>query len=676
MIANGSRANGYEWVLSNAQGGYALGAPNLINHRKYHGLLIAGKEKLARVHLVSSIEEKVDPEGGAPFFMDSNNYHNIVFPDGHAHLVKPVLRPFPAFLYSTTPPAPDVLILKSVRMHGKENFTLVGYTNVGRKAVKLTLRPKFTMRDHHATRSPGFWDQGDYRTEANGSFGRIRAQGMEAHVFTSIGTVASDPVIYRNVFFPSEAARGYDACEDQIAPFRIEVELKTGEEAFLVFGDRQEKDIDRIIVETVRRYASYPLPADDPEHPGMTADERLAAAMSKTATVFNDEDYQRILELATRDFIAGDNLIAGFPWFSAWGRDTMISLEAQEYLQGGKDLAVRILRSYAQNMRDGIIPNVLGEGGGGRNYDTVDASLWFALRVAQFWDHFDPRTRVEMLEALKQVIVNYLFNSTLPFHVDAEDGLVALTAHTGMALTWMDAKIGGEPVTPRYGKPIEINALWYNVLRAFLEIAEREQVKELTLRYNRISLKQLSGLAQMARQAMGNFYHEGAFADRIEEGRPVMEIRPNFVIALSLPYDVFTSEQIAAGYRLARERLLTPYGLRSLSPENPAFRKKYMGNQRARDLAYHQGTVWTWLLLPMAKTAAKVMADDDKALAHELESLIFRFREGFVTGRMASVAELYDGDDPNLPKGAPAQCWSVTAVYIIERMLKPLGMRT
>lgn len=683
-MANGSRSNGYEWVLSNALGGYALGSANLINHRKYHGLLIAGREKFARVHLVSSIEEKVDPDGGAPFFMDSSNYPNVVFPDGYTRLVKQVLRPFPAFLYSTTPSSADVLILKSIRMHPAANFTVVSYTNAGKKSVKLTLRPKFSLRDHHSVRSPGFWDSGDYHTEAGGSWGSVRAQQMEAHVFTSIGAVASDPIIYRNVLFPTEVARGYDAIEDLVAPFRIDVELKPAEEVFLVFGDREEKDVDTIICETVQRYAAYPLPADHPERAGLpvpqcgtkvglTPEEKLAAAVSNVAGVFSYDDYQRILELAMRDFIAADDLIAGFPWFSPWGRDTLISMDALEYLDGGRDLAGRILSNYARHMRDGVIPNVLGEGGGGRNYDTVDASLWFALRTTQIWHSLDPRRRAELLEALKQVIANYLFNPSLPFHVDAEDGLVSLRPHSGRALTWMDAKIGGEPVTPRYGKPIEINALWYNVLRSFLAIADGAGVTEVAYGTRGFDIARLNALAQKVGGSLASFYQNGAFADRIEEGRPLMEIRPNFVIALSLPLDAFTPEQTAAGYRLAREKLLTPYGLRSLSPDHPAFRTKYMGNQRTRDLAYHQGTVWSWLLLPMAKTAAKVMSRDREALAKELESLIFRFRDGFLSGQMASVPELYDGDDPNLPKGAPAQCWSVAAIFVIEHMLKRLG---
>ena len=325
-------------------------------------------------------------------------------------------------------------------------------------------------------------------------------------------------------------------------------------------------------------------------------------------------------------------------------------------------------------MKEGIIPNTLDEGGTGRNYDTVDASLWFGIKAMEFWGEFDPETKKDMLGSISQILVNYLFNESLPFYVDRNDGLISIHPNTGLALTWMDAKVQGEPVTPRYGKPVEINALWYNLLRFFIRLAGEENIGGISFEDNRISLQEIESLAKKVKKSMDSFFTENSFADRIENGKHKEELRPNYLIAFSLPFDIASMEQMIAGYEIAKKKLLTPYGLRSISPEHSFFRKKYMGNQRMRDLAYHQGTVWVWLLLPMAKVAAKIYSKEKHRLISELNELVFVFRNGFMQGKIASVPELYDGEDPNFPKGAPAQCWSVAAIFLIEKMLKNLGV--
>ena len=256
--------------------------------------------------------------------------------------------------------------------------------------------------------------------------------------------------------------------------------------------------------------------------------------------------------------------------------------------------------------------------------------------------------------------------------MDSQDGLVNIKRNSGLALTWMDAKINGVPVTPRYGKPVEVNALWYNLLRYFLVLAGKEGIDRIRGRGYSCSISRLRSLSRKAKKSLRMYFNGRDFADRIEDGRLINELRPNYLIALSLPFDAFSKEEIKVGYGVAREKLLTAYGLRSLSPERSAFRGKYMGNQRMRDLAYHQGAVWVWLLLPMAKAASKVYRRERDYLAGELEELISAFRYGLVRGEMASVSELYDGNAPRLPKGAPAQCWSVAAVFLIEKMIKDL----
>jgi predicted glycogen debranching enzyme len=673
MRGNYYQFSPYEWVISNSKGGYALGPANLLNHRKYHGLLIASDSNFKRIHLVSSIEENVEIKEGISFSLDSNNYSNVVYPQGYRHIIKYYLRPFPSFLYSTIPSTSGVLLLKTIQMHPDLNYAVVKYLNLGKLHLQLTLRPKFTLRDHHTVHRTDYWDSVYHDIKIDQRVGSLSVEGMEAHVFASKGNIISEPLIYRTVVYPTEIIRGYEAAEDLLAPFRINVELNTGEELVLVFGDSVSDDFDKIAFEADQRYQAHPFPINYPLGLKSKSD-KILAKVAKSDKAFEYAGCLNILKLAVTEFVANDDLVAGFPWFTAWGRDTMISMEVLKYFDSAIDLAFRIFKKYGENMRDGIIPNTLGEGGIGSNYDTVDASLWFGMRILEYWDKFDKDVRGKLYTFVADVIAHYLVNPNLPFHVDLEDGLITTHPNTNLALTWMDAKVSGEPVTPRYGKPIEINALWYNLLQLFLARAEKEGLGEIHFEGKNIPVSRLEAIARKAKKSLRSFYKDGTFADRIEDGNLIMELRPNYIIALSLPSNIFNKEEMKVGYQLAKGKLLTPYGLRSLSPGHPAFRKRYMGNQRTRDLAYHQGTVWVWLLLPLAKVAAKIFSRNKNILSKELREIVSSFRDGIMQGEIASIPELYEGAEPNLPKGAPAQCWSVAAVFIIEKMIENLGV--
>jgi predicted glycogen debranching enzyme len=662
------RFSHYEWVLSNRKGGYALGPADLLNHRKYHGLLVASGSELRRMHLVSSIEERLETED-ISFFLDSNSYPNVVYPQGYRHIFRYFLRPFPVFLFSTTPFSYEILLLKSIQMHEDLNFSVIRYKNRGEMPLVLRLRPKFTLRSHHVVHQPGFWDAKDHFFDSSGNTGIVFCDGQQAFVYCSKGKIENDPVIYRNIVYPSEIVRGYEGVEDLLAPFTISAEVEPEEELFLVFGDTGEIDFEKVAREASQRYNRWPLPVN---HPGALSDTPEKVFLALTAhgeKAFDYRSYMETLRLAFDEFICDHDLIAGIPWFSAWGRDTMISLEALKYLENGVSLAYEILHEYGRNLKDGLVPNTLGEGGVGRNYETVDASLWFGMRIVDFWEQFRESERSVLLESLFQVIGNYLFNESLPFYIDPRDGLIDIQPSESTALTWMDAKVYGKSVTPRCGKPIEVNALWYSLLESFSAIAGERGIDHFSCGDSEVTTAKIRELSAKVGRSLRKFVHETGFADRIEDDRLIKETRPNYIIALSLPHDVFTKEEMKTGYEIAKERLLTRYGVRSLAPDSRAYRRKYMGNQTMRDLAYHQGTVWVWLLLPMAKVAVKIYGRDAH-LKRELQGLVSVFRDGFMSGNMASVPEIYDGNEPYYPKGAPAQCWSVAAILAIEEMLE------
>ena len=720
-----------EWILSNRLGGYAIGPGNLINTRKYHGLLVASDSELKRVHLVSSVEERIGLKGEF-MNLDSNSYQGTIHPDGYTHLVRAWLRPYPSFLFSSSPFSGYILILKEILMDEGTNVTLLRYTNLGTVPLRFFFRYKFTLRDHHWVNSPGTFDRVHLehglfdQGHGAGAWVTRRDNGARAYVYATHGRMKEEFLVFRNLFYSQEANRGYDAGEDLVSPFTHDGNLTPGGTLEVLLADRSLGDYEAVMGRAPRegaeldgavgralrriddRYAAFPKPADHPlamkpeERVSLISREaragseggpsRAGTARFDPETAMPERDYRRLLENMLDDFRLESDVIAGFPWFSAWGRDTMITLKAFVLQDGPKDFVFRVLDQYGRRMRGGVIPNVVGENGEGTNFDTVDASLWFVIRAFEVFDSLSAQNRKALFSYCEEIVLRYLFANDLPFFCDREDSLIECRSGTNLALTWMDAKVYGIPVTPRYGKPVEVNGLWHGAVKACAAMARKlgrevlrsregaspsalapqvgsvGRTSRWTAQEYSISLGDLERVGDAIGTSMGKFFNGGVWCDRIEGGNPVPEIRPNFVIALSLPFDFTDGEKLKSGADCAREHLLTPFGLRSLSSGSPMFRKWYIGTQKMRDLAYHQGTVWTWPLLPYAELLVKV-TPDRALLKKELERVVFDLRCAVRRGILASVAEVWDGEEPSVPKGAPAQAWSVAALYCIEKMI-------
>lgn len=659
----------HEWLLTNRIGGYALGYGNFINQRKYDGLLIASQEGFRRVHLLSSLEERIEWVGQVSY-LDSSSYPNCIFPNGHEHLVKSWLRPYPSGLYSSVPFSEEYVLFKEIFMVQGKNGVIIKYTNLGASAITLVLRPKFTLRDHHCVNPSGIWERVPLVVDLQERSCRVQREdtGVEAFVYADGGELTQENVVYRNVYYPLEASRGYDGGEDLWAPVTLRVPLCKGASVrLIVSGEPLQtplKEADR----SEEFYKDFPLPKDHPrKNPGK---RNPFDGLLNDEDLYSLADYRKILQMAARDFVVGDDIIAGYPWFGPWGRDTLICLSGLSLVEQGDSMIRRILLKYGREIKEGLLPNTFGEGGAGLNYDTVDAPLWFVLRVYEY--HRRNPLDVELFQETLKVVFSYLFNPSLKFFV-GEDGLVEIR-EGDHALTWMDAKIYGRPVTPRQGKPIEINALWYNALRATLWSAEKIKMKRLEVKNHALTLSELRNLVEKVHGSLRLFMGEETLADRIDRDVPIFEFRPNALIALSLPFDFLEEEEMAKVFRKAQEELLTPYGLRSLSFRHPAFKKRYLGNEKQRDMAYHQGTVWAFLLLPFVKLYLKLYRRKKSPveLRREISGWIWRLRNGFLKGHIASVAEVWDGEDPHFPKGAPAQGWSVFALLEIEEILQKL----
>ncbi|MFO7810735.1 MAG: amylo-alpha-1,6-glucosidase, partial [Candidatus Delongbacteria bacterium] len=300
----------------------------------------------------------------------------------------------------------------------------------------------------------------------------------------------------------------------------------------------------------------------------------------------------------------------------------------------------------------------------------------FVVRAGEVYTLIeDEKTKMKLFRYVSEIVGNYAFNKLLPFFCD-EDGLLEIKKGEE-ALTWMDAKIYNKPVTPRYGKPVEINSLWYNSLKVFELMSKDLSRKTFKLKYMKFTIKDIRSLIKKVRSSAKKFVTEGHIADRIEEDIPVDEFRPNTVIAMSLPNDLWDKKVMENTFDIVKNELLTPYGLRTLTPRNSSFKKKYIGNQTQLDMAYHQGTVWAWLLGPFAETYYKLNKKRMKKseIKNTIELFIAKFKEGILKGHISSVAEIWDGDKPHFPKGCPAQAWSVSGIMSAENIFKKTGAK-
>jgi len=634
----------YEWIITNRLGGYALGNAFLANSRKYHGLLIAGRKKGERIHLVSSAEEKVTFLSGLTYFLDTNFYRDITYPEGYKLIKEFFYLPYPSF-YFACPQSKDFFLKKSIKMHKEKNLVLITYQNISTYPFKLEIRPKFSFRNHHTVQFEKNWKEADVEINIFEKEAIIFKNGFGLFTYFSKGKVLKDPVFYYHVYYPIEEIRGYEATEDLFSPFKIEVDLNPTEKFYLIFSDIPVKDINKEIELIESYYRNYP-------------------ELDLNKKSFSQEEYFKILDLMVESFLLKDDIIAGFPWFYCWGRDTFIGLPAVFYLEKGFEKAYTIFIKYKNLMKNGLIPNVVSDPSE-INYNSIDGTLWFGLRIFQFIEFFkdkiSEREKNELLQAIKEIITQFLTNSFLPFRIDPEDGFIEIPDNINLALTWMDVVIDGIPLTPRYGKPIEISALWYNLLRFSSKYLEEPFIKKY----------KISSLVRKQKKNFAKYFNGELWADRIYKNEPIFEIRPNYIIALSLPFDIGDKTSMIKGLELAKKELLTSYGLRSLSPRHPHFRKNYFGSQYLRDLAYHNGTVWVWLLYPYAEVLKKIFKNK-KILKEELNKLVKPFRDMIISGKIASIPELYDGENPYYPKGTHAQFWSVASLFLIEKELQTL----
>jgi predicted glycogen debranching enzyme len=628
-----ARGLSLEWLETNGRGGFASGTVAGANTRRYHALLLTARRPPGeRFVLVNHLEEWIDLDGRTLSF-STNLYPNAVHPDGYRHCTGFTTEPWPTWAYHCG----DVSVQREVFCVRGRDLVVIRWTLAGNGSAPVTLRirPKLSGRDYHATHH----ENSGLTTGA-----AIQEGAVTWHLYRDVPAVSAlhngvyrhAPEWYRRIQFELERTRGLDSEEDWWSPGVFTYQLIGGSPATLVLTTESG---DPLTVQTL---------AED--------ERKRRAGLEKTAP--RQDPLASALWQATEAYLSvrgsHQTVIAGYPWFTDWGRDTFISLPGLCLVTGRHETAWQVIESFCTYVSEGMVPNRFPDQGGQPEYNTIDASLWFIHAVDRYLTYSGDEARVRAVAwpVVKQILDGYRHGTRYGIHTDT-DGLVA-GGVPGAQLTWMDAMVGDRVVTPRHGKPVEIQALWVRALQVGERLATQFTEPALVARCRDDRLR-----AACSFQA--KFWYEagGYFYDVIDgPGGNDASLRPNQLYALALCDDLATREQARKVLQTVRDQLLTPVGLRTLAPNDSRFRPRYEGGVVEREGAYHQGTVWPFLLGPFVTAWLKVFGRNAKTKA-QARSFLDGLADHLQQDCLGQVAEIFDAEPPHHPRGCPAQAWSV-----------------
>ena len=645
-----------EWLVTNGLGGYASGTLAGVPTRRFHGILIAAlPAPLGRLMMLNHLDEVVR-HGDTAWRLDGDERPDAA--SAPIHFDRAELRlemGLPVWTYV----ARGLVIEKRIVMPHLQNTTHITYRVLAAEGpVDLTLRPWTHFRPHEG-RVDGPITKG---SSLSASGARYEIHGPPEYPPLRVLLVGGqdrrfvlDEGNVREVLYWIERARGYDHRGELGTPGFLHARLQEGEAATLVVSTEDWERIDAMSPDVVQR-------SEQARRERLIASAH-PAARSGTAgdLVFAADQFiitptSRVTD-ATYAHAAGDEprtVIAGYHWFTDWGRDTMISLEGLTLITGRHAEAGYILRTFARYVKNGLLPNLFPEGGREGLYHTADASLWFFHAVARYVGHTGDHATLELLlPTLRDIVDHHLAGTLFGIGVDPADGLLRQGA-PGYQLTWMDAKVDDWVVTPRRGKAVEINALFYNalcLLAGWLRVAQGDEAAR----------PYFAHAARVQASFNARFWSDrGWLYDVVdcEAGGDDASLRPNQILAVSLEHAVLDPARWRAVVETVESHLLTPVGLRSLAPGEPDYKAKYDGDLRARDAAYHQGTVWTWLIGPFVDAWLKVHPGDVAGG----RKILGGFAPHLQQGCLGTISEIFDAEPPFTQRGCVAQAWSVAEV--------------
>ena len=639
-----------EWLVTIGFGGFAAGTVSGNLTWRYHGLLIAAlSPPVGRTQLVAKVDEGAD-YGGASYSLATNRWSSgVIEPHGYVHIQ--------SFRLESTLPVwqiaiGEALLEKRIWMRQGENTTYVQY-QVKRSSQSLHLRVAVLVnyRDYHSTTHAGDWRM-NVESLPNGVQVHAFEGAVPFKLLSARGHWEPRHEWHRDCFLPQERYRGLDDHEDHLNAAAFGIELSHGESVTLAFTSEPNVDLSgESTLEEQRSHDSQIRTAWR-----KTNSQATMAPASIQQLVYAADQF--IVKRPLPDNPQGRSIIAGYPWFADWGRDTMIALPGLTLATGRPEIAKQILLSFSQYVDGGMLPNNFPDAGGWPDYNTVDAAFWYIEAIRQYYEATQDReTLAALFPALLQIIDGHLKGTRYSIHVDDSDGLL-YAGETGAQLTWMDARVDGREVTPRIGKPIEINALWHNALETLARLAP--VVGKLA--------EPFAKMARVVEKSFARFWNASAgyCYDVIDSPGVGSDptLRPNQIFAASLPQSPLTGEQQKSVVDICGKRLLTPHGLRSLDPQHPAYQGHYGGGPAQRDGAYHQGTAWGWLLGPFALAHYRVYGDRELALSF-LEPLGKQIH----AHGLGTLSEIADGDAPFTPRGCIAQAWTVAETLRAWRAL-------
>jgi predicted glycogen debranching enzyme len=644
VCGNLDAAEAREWIVTNGIGGFASGTVAGCETRRYHGLLVAALHPpVGRNQLVTDLDEIVR-YAGAEYSLATHQWAGaVVDPKGFLNIESFRLDGMtPVWTYALA----DALLEKRVWMRHGENTTYVKYTMVrGSSSIDLDLKALVNYRDFHASTHAGNWRM---KIEPVDNGVQVTAFDGATPFYLKFAGAACQPrhEWYRNCFLPVEKERGLDDLEDHLFAALFQTKLKVGASVTFVATTDAAAGLD-----------GAGARAESAEREAKLLESWRA---ENEKTVAESPNWLPQLVLAADQFIVkrslpehpdGRSIIAGYHWFGDWGRDTMIALPGLTLATGRADVARQILLAFAEYVDGGMLPNNFPDGGGKPRYNSVDAALWFFEAVRQYFAVTkDGRTLLQLFPTLGEIIDAHVKGTRYSIHVDPADGLL-YAGEPGVQLTWMDARVGDWVVTPRIGKTVEVNALWINALETMAEFA-------------RLLARPGQGYEKLSAKAQKNFQkfwneERGCCFDVIAApgvGNDAA-LRPNQLLAVSLPVTPLTEEQQKSVVDVCAQHLLTSYGLRSLAPSDSGYLGHYAGGPKDRDAAYHQGTVWGWLLGPFVLAHLRVYGDRAEAMRF-LEPLGISVH---MYG-LGTLGEIFEGDPPFTPHGCIAQAWTVGEV--------------
>jgi predicted glycogen debranching enzyme len=628
--------------VTNGLGGFACGTVAGANTRRYHGFLMASlSPPVERTLLVAKVELNVRYLGIECELSANEFAGGAISGTGFVHLESfASVDGIPSWRYAVA----DALLEQRIFMAPGSNTSYLCLELLRASApLRVTLKPLVTYRDYHSQNRGAMPFQVD-ATQARECRIQACAGARPYRLCMSEGTFTASPTWCWNFWHRVEADRGLDAVEDLLAPGSFTVDLTLHRPVFLLATAESAAPAPGAEVldalRTKTRELSRPLPAASP-------------AWIRALAIASDQFIVR-RDVACAAPVAGASVIAGYPWFADWGRDTMISLPGLATSLGRHDLAAGILRTFAGFIDGGMLPNNFPDAGETPHYNTADATLWMFQALD---DHLaarrDPDLVRDLFPSLMSVIHAHAAGTRYGIRVDPVDGLLH-AGETGTQLTWMDAKHGDQAFTPRVGKPVEINALWMNALSVAVRLAAQAGDSG--------GKSFCQALLTRAGSSFKRFWNEqrGCLYDVIDVdggGAPDDRIRPNQLFAVSLPYSALSTDQMRAVVDVCARELLTSHGLRTLSPSDPGYVGRYAGDAGQRDAAYHMGTVWAWLLGPFSRAHFRVYGD-----ARLAQSFLAPMEQHLHGECVGSLSEIFDGDAPHTARGCFAQAWSVAEI--------------